>query len=500
MKNSRISIGEATPINTHENNHAITELLKIASQPKPLNLLFEQCLDVLFSLSWLAILPQGGIFLTEQDNAGNDILKLIADKNLGQPIRTLCEKVKFGHCLCGRAALTKEIQHPSCIDHRHETAFDGIQSHGHYNVPILSSEYVVGVIVLYLPHGKRKDDDEVAFIESAATILSLMIQLRSKEIELQKINKKLADSKLRKRLATEAAKIGVWEWNIRDNTIHWDEQMFKIYGLEPTQDGLIDYSDWRNAVINEDLLKQEEILQETVKTLGNSEREFRIRRYDNKEMRVIHAIKAVRTAEDSQAEWVIGTNHDITQIKQDQEVTLSLAMTDQLTGLANRRQFLQHFDDHLKLAKREKNSLVLMLLDLDKFKAVNDSFGHQTGDKLLQKIAKIFINQCRQTDVIARLGGDEFAILLINPESENSATHCAQRIIDQINKPMLIEGHDIQVGISIGMSIFPQHSDNQDALTQKADQALYSAKRFGRNTSNLKLAKLNIKCLFTVQS
>jgi len=132
-----------------------------------------------------------------------------------------------------------------------------------------------------------------------------------KQAELERLA-----SEERLRLATEASAVGVWEWNVITNQIRWDAQMFRIYGVAPTADGIIDYRVWSSAVLPEDLPRQEEILQDTVRRLGRSRRRFRIRRADDGECRHIQAIETVRTNAQGQAEWVVGTNLDITERKQ----------------------------------------------------------------------------------------------------------------------------------------------------------------------------------------
>jgi PAS domain S-box-containing protein len=127
------------------------------------------------------------------------------------------------------------------------------------------------------------------------------------------------DSDQRMRLATEATGVGIWEWNIATGDIRWDAQMFKIYGITPTADGLVDYSTWSNSVAQEDLPRQEEILQETVRSLGHSKREFRILRNDDKPCRIIESVETVRTDADGRAEWVVGTNLDVTERKRSEE-------------------------------------------------------------------------------------------------------------------------------------------------------------------------------------
>ncbi len=129
----------------------------------------------------------------------------------------------------------------------------------------------------------------------------------------------LRQTKERMRLATEASAVGIWEWNIASHEIRWDAQMFRIYGLAPTPDGFVDYDVWRNSVLPEDINLQEEILQETVRQVGDSSREFRIFRNSDGECRNIQAVERVSVDNQGRAEWVVGTNLDITERKQAEE-------------------------------------------------------------------------------------------------------------------------------------------------------------------------------------
>ena len=129
----------------------------------------------------------------------------------------------------------------------------------------------------------------------------------------------LRESELHMRLATEATSVGIWEWNIRTNVLRWDAQLFRIYGIAPTPGGFVQYSDWSRALLPEDLPENERILQDTVRRRGHSRREFRIHRRDDGEVRDIDSVETVRTNEHGRAEWVVGTNLDITDRKRAEE-------------------------------------------------------------------------------------------------------------------------------------------------------------------------------------
>jgi len=129
----------------------------------------------------------------------------------------------------------------------------------------------------------------------------------------------LRESEARMRLATEASAVGIWDWNVITQKMHWDAQMFRLYGLAPTPDGVIDYHLWSGSVLPEDLPEQERILNETVRQVGHSARAFRIRRHDDQECRFIEAVETARTNAQGRAEWVVGTSLDVTERKRAEE-------------------------------------------------------------------------------------------------------------------------------------------------------------------------------------
>jgi len=172
---------------------------------------------------------------------------------------------------------------------------------------------------------------------------------------------------------------------------------------------------------------------------------------------------------------------DITERKRNEANILHLAQTDQLTQLTSRMHFHQRFDETINLAKRENKKLALLMIDLDKFKPINDNYGHPAGDNVLQKVASILKQTSRETDVVARLGGDEFAIIYVHPAKKEDVSLLAQRIVNAIKKPIQIADQSIQVGASVGIAVYPDDGKDKEKLINKPDLALYEAKRDGRN-------------------
>ena len=174
---------------------------------------------------------------------------------------------------------------------------------------------------------------------------------------------------------------------------------------------------------------------------------------------------------------------DITQRNEAEAKIRRLAMHDSLTGLANRH----HFDNCFKQAIAYHNrfpdhKICLLLLDLDRFKQVNDTFGHAIGDALLKLVAEILQSCVRNVDTVGRLGGDEFAILLQGVESTEHAVTVARKLIQALSTPHLLDGHTIEIGASIGITFYPEFGTDPEQLFKQADEMLYASKAAGRNT------------------
>lgn len=173
---------------------------------------------------------------------------------------------------------------------------------------------------------------------------------------------------------------------------------------------------------------------------------------------------------------------DITERKKAEERIRVLALQDTLTGLPNRLNLNDQFEQALERSARADLQFALMFLDLDGFKKVNDSFGHDIGDILLQNVAKLLKLAVRETDVVARLGGDEFVVLLHDVPDQATIAMVANKIIQTIAEPSQIHGADIQIGVSIGIALFPRDGKTREALMKVADQAMYDAKSHGKGS------------------
>ena len=191
-------------------------------------------------------------------------------------------------------------------------------------------------------------------------------------------------------------------------------------------------------------------------------------------------INAVRDDQGSLTHYV-SIFLDISQMKESEEQLHYLAHHDTLTGLPNRLLLNARLEHSLQQASRKSTNVAVLFLDLDHFKKVNDSLGHAVGDQLLQLVAKRLLSSVREEDTIARMGGDELAIILGSMDDVRDAATAARKILDELAKPFDIDGKELFVSASIGISTYPQNGRDAIALLKNADAAMYMAKSAGRN-------------------
>ncbi len=158
-----------------------------------------------------------------------------------------------------------------------------------------------------------------------------------------------------------------------------------------------------------------------------------------------------------------------------------MAFHDTLTGLPNRKLFFDRLAMATAQADRDKEKVAIAMFDLDKFKDVNDTYGHNVGDLLLKASAECLVDILRKTDTVARFGGDEFALILPGLKDVHGASRAADKMIESCRRIFILDGHSLSVTMSIGISIYPDDGQDADTLVKNADTAMYRAKQAGRN-------------------
>ena len=314
----------------------LNEMLNISLMQIPLNEQMEKILLVVLNIPWLSLEEKGCVFLTDETGSG---LTMVAYHNLGEPLLSMCSNIRFGQCLCGKAATFQKLVFKDCLDDDHDIRPEGMQPHGHYNMPIVSSGETLGVLNLYVKHGHKQTPLEESFLSASAKAMASIIE--RKKIE---------------------------------ETLH------------------------------------------------------------------------------------------------------RLSYIDELTGIANRRQFMDQLDEIIIGSEKRNRRFAILFIDLDHFKAVNDNYGHEYGDKILIEATQRMKSCLRDTDIVARLGGDEFVAILEIISTSEIAVEIAENLIHSISLPYKIKEKELLIGASIGISIYPKHDTHSEGLLKKADKALYEAK------------------------
>jgi diguanylate cyclase (GGDEF)-like protein len=190
-----------------------------------------------------------------------------------------------------------------------------------------------------------------------------------------------------------------------------------------------------------------------------------------------------------------GITMDIDDRKQAEERVQFLAYYDALTGLPNRTLLRDRLANAFAGARRQKNKLAVLYLDLDRFKDINDSLGHSVGDLLLQEVAERLRRWGREQDTVARVGGDEFLIVLTGLKDVTDVVVAAERLMDAMTAEFVVQGRSLSIGCSVGISIFPEHGREADNLIKNADAAMYCAKGAGRNNFRFYTEDMNAQAV-----
>lgn len=311
----------------------------------------------------------------------------------------------------------------------------------------------------------------------------------------------LRRSESRLGLAQRIAKIGNWEWRPDTNRFTASSELCRLIGVR-LQDfgGTLD--SFLHVVHAEDRERVDVALRQILTERKPCDIDHRIVLPHGADF-AVHLQAEALFDEQSQALTIIGTAQDITDRKQSEREIYRLAYFDSLTGLANRVLFKDRLTQALAHASRYHSNLAVLFLDLDRFKVINDTLGHNVGDLLLKQVAGRLSESVRHSDSVsrsvdkeedhslARLGGDEFTVLLTNLRDVQDAGTVARRIVDAMARPFLIEEREIFVTISVGIAIFPVDGESIDALLKNADSAMYHAKEKGRNNFQFYSNNLN---------
>ncbi|WP_108944391.1 putative bifunctional diguanylate cyclase/phosphodiesterase [Shewanella halifaxensis] len=308
----------------------------------------------------------------------------------------------------------------------------------------------------------------------------------------------LIESQQRLSIAADAAQIGIWDYDLNSQSLHWDSWMYKIYGICPNETQAA-YSIWANSVHPEDLAQAVNDFNKAVSTGENFDSEFRIIRGDG-EIRNIQASAKVITDNQNIAIRLIGANIDITQSKKSETKIYELAYFDQLTKLPNRRLLKDRVSQSLVLNRKLKSYGSLLFIDIDQFKAVNDLHHHDTGDKALKALADRISNSIEPEATACRLDGDKFMVFLPHVANEKleamkHVKSIARKLMQKIQQPLTLNDTAYKLTASIGMTLFNGEAVCIENLIKQAELAMYKVKESGRNNISFYDPQMQIEIL-----
>lgn len=324
------------------------------------------------------------------------------------------------------------------------------------------------------------------------------LELEDKNCELSKeiTGRELVESALRKseerfELAMRGANDGVYDWNLQNNEIYYSPRWKSMLGYED-HELPNDFSTWEELVDETDRARTWEMINDYINgKRDNFHIEFKMRHKHGHWVDILSRAFLVRDTR-GEANRIVGTHVDITEKKRQEAHILKQAHYDGLTGLPNRFLSMDRLAQLLKEASRDAYKVAILFLDLDGFKRVNDTLGHETGDRLLVQAADRLQSAVRDGDSVCRLGGDEFVVLLRNLGELTDAKKVASSLISQFRRPFKLDERELVVTTSIGIAVYPSDGITPTELLRNADTAMYHSKEQGRNTFNFYTSQMNL--------
>ncbi len=582
----------------------VEKLLRISFNNTSLASQLSTALDLIVEIPWLPLTAKGGIFLL--DTTKEKPLNLFVQKNMAPSLLQHCSSLNLGECLCGKAAQEQRFIFAPHLPKEEGFRYAGMEDQSHYIVPIVRSNQLLGLLMLYAESGHTSGETERKFLESVANALALLI-------DRQQGADRLLTSEANLGKAQQIAQLGYWDWHINENLLFWSEQVYRIFGLNPTetpatyenflsqihiddrqkvqdavQSALINKTPYRisHRIIRKDgtlrevheegeveydahgaplrmfgvvqditlLKKTEEQMELAAKVfdssiegititdakgviqsvnpafthitgysaeeaIGQNPSILKSDRHDAQFYRTMWAtllaegkwegeiwnrrkngevyperltITAI-TDEYGQVNHNVAVFHDMSEIRSYEEQLHFHAYHDALTGLPNRLLMLDRFNVAISHAQRLHKPVAVLVLDLDNFKHINDSLGHNIGDVLLQQVAERLKEEIAAYHTVGRLGGDDFAILIEECADEQEAVRMAEKVIALFTKPFNLAIYETFVTVTIGITFFPSDGGDADTLLKNAELAMYRAKEEGKNKYRLFTSAMNAK-------
>ncbi|HTS86328.1 MAG TPA: EAL domain-containing protein [Usitatibacter sp.] len=307
--------------------------------------------------------------------------------------------------------------------------------------------------------------------------------------------KKAAEAALREsesqlRLAMDAAQLGMWYWETESDRFTYSEGLNVLFG-RPAESSLANYRDLRERVHPDDRELVDATLRHAIKQGDDFSADFRVVWPDGSVHWIANRGQVHRDLE-GRAQRLIGVGMNITERKIAEQRVAHMAHHDALTGLPNRVLLRDRIQQAIAQAHRNGTQLAVLFLDLDRFKTINDSLGHQLGDRLLQSVASRILVCVREGDTVSRVGGDEFVIVIPGIGSASDASSVAGKILEVLGSAFHLHGNDLHVAASIGISLYPADGSDAETLMRNADTAMYHAKDSGRGNFQFFTQHMNV--------
>ena len=296
-------------------------------------------------------------------------------------------------------------------------------------------------------------------------------------------------------LALTGSSLALWDWDLRSNRVYFNEGWAALVGERP-RESTVGWEEVRGWNHPEDANLYEVAVANAVQGVSEEfECEYRVRHASGEWIWIYSRGKVTQRDDAGRALRMTGTSTNVSKRKEAEERAEYLATRDPLTGLPNRVLLHDRLEQGIVNAARHKTGFAFMFIDLDRFKTINDSLGHDVGDELLKRVAARLTACVRASDTVARLGGDEFAVILENlrDTDDEGAQQVADKMISAMAAPMLIGSQHLNTSCSIGISLYPFDGKDSATLMKHADVAMYYAKERGRNNYRFFSTEMNLR-------
>ena len=445
-----------------EHHRALGDMWRLAHECESLPVFVERALDRLTGQDQDEL---WGSLAVHQIKPGARALNLVAQRGMRPEIATRCASIPFGTCLCGRTAMSGVAHISQHVDDRHEIRYEGMSDHGHYVLPIRRGELTVGVVAAVVPAGheleRRASTQLLAFCEALRVVID---QERTLD-EMRTLS-----------TAFEQSHDWVVVTDGQGIIQHVNQAVTRISGY--TQRELIG----QNLRIFRSGAHDAAFYQRMWATINAGEvwrAPIENQRKDGSRFQLDMSITPVHT-DDGRLMRFVSTGKDVTQERSHSDALERQTYFDKLTGLPNRQAFVDKLNQEMARSRRHSRMVAMIVTDIDRFKMLNDTLGHDVCDALLLGMSKRLRVATRAGDIVARLGTDEFGIGLTDVGRPEDVTRVLASLVRQAaSEPYKVSGREVLAPVSVGVSVFPDDGADPEAILENAYAAQSQAEKAG---------------------